>query len=253
MTKINDLVFYHSGGADNSNGKLDTGGGIGERLYSMSFSVNTTKISGLEIIAAFGFENTDLISINYNKANNVISVSNQEMSFNENYTTLQTDETITIESSNGSYIILQLVNALLELNEDKTVEYILTDRKQNLFDNVLPIESTTGLKDYRVIYVYNESISDATNVIIFTEQPTGDNYFEIATDTINQLITDTGDDEIDPLNDVNAYSYTTNLSDGVAVGTIPAGEFIPIILKRTVNENIQDFSFSELVFCVAAD
>lgn len=250
---IEDLVIYHSGGAGNSNGQEDTGGAIGERFQSMNHALNSTAISGLSIIESFGFSNNAVITISYDSVSDSVTVSNGDSSFNENKVLSGVDEVITIKDINGTYVILDITYALITGSTTTSAEYTFTDNKQNLFDNTLPLESTNGYTDYRVIYAYNEAGTDAFNVTLFTEKPMGDDTVLIGTGTINTLITDTNDVTVDPLNDINAYTATSSYANGINIGTLPAGQYIPIILKRVVPAGVDNFSANQLEIIVAAD
>jgi hypothetical protein len=246
-SKLNDLAFYYSGGAGNSDPRLSKGGSKGARIYSLSKTLTTSSIDGLAFIEAVGFADEEEITITYNNSTDELSVNSPSLFQSK---TITEDSTV-VFSSNSAYLIITVVFSLIESSINTEAKYKVNKLRENIFDDAEPIHTTDGYVDYRVLYLYNESSTDATNVTLFVNQPSGDNDILISHHTLNTDVPEKSSLEEEPAN--SGWQYTYNYSSGINIGTLPSGEYIAVVLQRVIYGNIQQTTNNQLVIVAGVD
>lgn len=249
MTTINDLVWYFSGGTGNSDGRLSLGGALGEPVKSFNFTIQSgNSISGLSIVKGFGFQDNEVITITYDSVNDTVTISSNTFYAQQIITS---DGFYTFTSGNN-YLIINVTYSQMNQSTITEVTYNAELIFQNVYDDVLPLEATNGRTDYRVLYLYNEGGTDATNVTFFVNQPAGGDTIYIQVGSINTDIIAVVNETDDPLN-VGFYQFTTNDMDGINIGTLQAGQYIPVILQRFIPSNVSNKVSNQLNIVVGTD
>lgn len=113
----------------------------------------------------------------------------------------------------------------------------------NLFDNVSSAEATTGITDYRCIYLHNNNGSDTINdvdVFVNTDTPSSTTKVQIGLDPAGIGDGDTTGEATTIADEEDAPSgvtFTDSLGAGNAltVGTLGPGDGIAIWIKRIVS------------------
>lgn len=250
MSNVNDLKWYFSGGAGNNEGQLSLGGGLGEPILNYNFTLfSANSISGVSIVKGFGFPDNELVTIDYDSLNDAVLITSDTFYAQK---TVTTDGVYVFESGN-SYLILNITYAQMSQATITNAKYTAELIHQNVYDDVLPLEATDGRIDFRVLYLYNEGGTDATNLTFHVQQPAGADTIRIKEGSVNTEITAASSETDSPLPDGTFYEYTTEYSNGINVGTLQAGQFIPIVLERYIPSNIQEKVENQLIIVVAAD
>lgn len=104
-----------------------------------------------------------------------------------------------------------------------------------LFDAVSNPERTSGLVDYRLVYVHNDDVADGSVVAYIQTQLESGREIAIGapTQAAGATVTAIANDQTAPAS--VTFSAPTTSGTGVSLGTIPAGSFRGLWLRRTVN------------------
>lgn len=107
----------------------------------------------------------------------------------------------------------------------------------DLFDDVANAERLSGLIDYRLVYVHNDDVDDGSVVAYVPTQLESGRQIAIAVPTqlAGATVPPLANDQTTPAG--VTFSAPTTAPAGVSLGTIPAGSFRGLWLRRTVNSN----------------
>lgn len=137
---------------------------------------------------------------------------------------------------------------------DLTDEIDVANPKHNIFDEVTAAESHAGLKDYRCIYIKNESAtSKLKNAMVFIEIPPTDSQVHIyigrspGKGTPALISTD---QEV-PAG--VAFQRADDIEHAVQLGNIGPGDSVPIWLKRSIEAGSKTGQVNIFVITVLGD
>jgi hypothetical protein len=106
-----------------------------------------------------------------------------------------------------------------------------------LFADVTNAQRISGLVDYRLIYVFNADVDDGSVVAYIPTQLESGRQLAIgvATQAAGVTVTKPANDQTAPAG--VSFSAPSTVPSGVSLGTIPAGSFRGLWLRRTINSN----------------
>ena len=119
-----------------------------------------------------------------------------------------------------------------------STEVIFSPTTNNLFDNVSALEASTGLVEYRCIFVQNDHATDTVSTVtvwINSNTPSASTSIEIGLDPAGK---NSPADTISPSTEAPAgvtFSAPTTQGTGLNVGTLQAQDVYPMWIKRTVS------------------
>lgn len=235
---VNDVQFHLSGGAANTDPNLSFGGArstaganrvIGQTSaaatmtgVTVDFVVGNQEGQGL---LTYVFSSNALLWRSFGTTQSVGK-------------TIVGDGQYVLGSSTG-YMVVTVVDANLPGSDD--TEFLqITNSANNVWDDVSPGESLTGLIEYRCHYVINTHGTDtAYGVRLWVDsQPTsGTLTLDMALDVAGLNGTAaTIIDEEDSTNQVSGLSYTApvDYTTGIDIGDMAAGAFHAVWIRRTV-------------------
>lgn len=114
-----------------------------------------------------------------------------------------------------------------------------TDAGATLFPDVTGAQSTSGITQYRGVYVSNEHGSltyQAVKVWISTDTPSADTDSDVAlaAEAVNTTMATIANETTAPTS-VTFANTAVSFATGLSIGDIPNGQFKGIWLKRVVN------------------
>lgn len=139
---------------------------------------------------------------------------------------------------------------------------ITTATLNNLFDNVTGPESTTGMDDYRLIYLYNANNPATTNLTLTNTKvwidqntPSTDDFVEIwTTDSTAPIGSDSTISMTSENSTPGGFSATPNSAASPAViGNIPAGSKKAIWIHRKVSPGAAAYTTNNFILGVSGE
>ena len=134
---------------------------------------------------------------------------------------------------------------------------VTDDTLNNLFDDVSGAEHTAGDTEYRCFYVKNTHGSDSANsakIWIETNTPAADDTVEIGLDLAGKNGTaDTVADESTAPDPAVTVSTAANEGASLSLGTLAAGDYYAVWVKRIVSAGSTAQSSNSFVLKVKAD
>jgi len=108
----------------------------------------------------------------------------------------------------------------------------------NLFDNMINAQRLSGLTDYRLIYIHNDDTADGNAVAYVPNQFETSRTLAIGvpTQAANTTVTAIANDTTAPAG--VTFSSPSTSGTGLSLGTIPAGGFRGLWLRRTVGSGL---------------
>lgn len=112
------------------------------------------------------------------------------------------------------------------------------DSSSTIFDDVTSGEATSGDIEYRCVYILNSHVTlsyQAAKVWIQTQTPSADTDVAIglAAAGLNAAETAVANENTAPAG--VTFSAPSSFAGGLSLGTIPAGQYYGIWIRRTVN------------------
>lgn len=230
-----DLVFYLSGGASNTDPLQSIGGAISSQMVK-SQSLTASTISAITYVDARG---------------NPVG-STGKMAFTASGTTLKwstnggsTYGTAVNVSATGTYVLYDASgvgwvkvskSGSLPGGDTSQSSIAIADLTEKMFDNVSQNNAADGITEYRCIYVKNTNASSAMNSVRawVSSAPNSQVTIQMGADPAGKNGTPSAiaNDQTAPAG-VTFASYTSD-AGGLSLGNLSAGDYYPIWIKRTV-------------------
>lgn len=241
-----DIVVRLSGGAGNSNPLNSLGGAMSStEVTSQSISA-PVNVTGVTINRAVNLP-PDVALWCRNSGGRQLAWIGPD--YLQNKIVVTVDGEYTIYSASGDpadgYMVVTCVVASMPTSSNDTFDYLtVTDQTENIFPDVTSAEAGAGDDEYRCVYVLNDHGSETISSLKLWigKEYSGEESVSIAVDTNGvggtaATIVD-GDDSTSVLSGLTFVSPVTE-GTGVEVTTIAAGSWVPIWIKRTVQNPVQ--------------
>lgn len=119
-----------------------------------------------------------------------------------------------------------------------SVQVSMIDPMNNLFDNVTPVEASTGDVEYRAIDIYNSGDAAAEDITVWFDQQTAspDSLIEVGLDATQQTVVDENTSPADVV-----FSAPTEVAP-MSITNIPVGSAQRIWFKRTITAAADNYA-----------
>lgn len=232
---IGDLVPYLSGGSSNSNEANSIGGSISLTAVRTQTTLDSF-MSGVTMIRAVGND------INNQDARLSYNATTDEMTWRGDTTdSFGTAVSVTangfyqINSGTTGFVVILVDYANLPVSSTDS-DVTLVDANNMLIDDVSPTESSLGDAEYRCFYLRNKNqTSSMTNVKVWVDTDAiGADSIEIGLGAAGKNASETAiaDESTAPAS--VTFSAPGAYSTGLSIGTLNAGDYYPVWIKRTV-------------------
>lgn len=255
---VNDIQFFHSGGAGNSDPNLSLGGVISSTRIGSQASSAVTNVTGVTV--DYAVNNAEGVGIlSWSPSTNTLSWQPPGSATVYSESNITVDGTYVIGGGDG-ILVLSVVAANLS-GTFKQDSLTITNISQNTFNSVGASESLLGSDKYRCLYIKNTHASiTATGAKVWIKQLTvGPDEIAIGLDPAGQgdgsttgVATTVADEDTAPA----GVTFSTPLSYGTGLvldtGTLAPGEAIAVWQHRNVPANtIGDITSNSSVIAVA--
>lgn len=243
--QLHELVFWLSGGSSNTDPNASLGGSRSTNAAARVKSQTTsalTNVTGVTIANAFN----NPVGVGTIRWDNSLSKLQWKpygaLTFNS--VDVSGDGTYVVGNASG-YIECVVVAASLPVSTQQDTDIAVTNILNGVFDSVSAAESTSGLIEYRCLYVRNLSSTDtAFDVRLWIEQqPVGPDELDIALDpagagngTSTGVATGPLADEEDTGDALAAFTWSrpSTQENGLLLGNLAAGQSYAFWQRRTV-------------------
>ena len=145
--------------------------------------------------------------------------------------------------TSGSYVIygaafsaqIKITSVSGSLAGDATQSVTISNQTNKLFDDISGSESTSGDTEYRCFYVKNAAADSMTSTLLWIgSDASGDDSLQIGLDPagLNGVAATIADESTAPVGVI--FTAPTNEVTALSLGTITAGSYYPVWVKRTV-------------------
>lgn len=253
---VNDIKYYYSGGAGNSNQANSLGGVISNtRVASQNTSV-PVNVTGVTITSAVN--NTQGVGIlSWSPGTNSLGWQPPGSASIYSVSGVTASGEYTIGGGDGVLTLQVVVGSLSATYKQDSIT--VTNAIQNVFDSVGPLDSLLGSVEYRCIYVKNTNGSiTASDARIWIKQlTTGPDEIHIGLDpagigngTSTGVATTVANEDTPPAGVV--FSQPLSYATGLVIGTLLAGQTFAVWQRRTVPANtVGDISANSSALAVA--
>jgi len=229
------LELRLSGGADNTNPSISTGGIKSNTSFYSKNVTGISNITGITLIDAPGSANGSGTLI-YNSTNKTLTWAPSGESAGD-IVTLTEDGRYTITSPTDGLLFVSVIFNDLPLT-DQQDNIIVSQKSNSLFDDITKLESLNGNIEYRCFYIHNEHVNQPfVNVFIYiSQQPLGEDILSIGLDPvgIGDGLT-TGVATTNP--NTITFSTPSIIDDALDIGQIDAGKSYAVWVKREIPAN----------------
>lgn len=241
-----DIVVRLSGGAANSNPLNALGGAISSTAVTSQSIGTPTNVTGVVINRVVNLPSSIELYITPDGSNRYLGWIGPTSL--RGYVYVTADGEYTIYSPSGDpadgYMVVTVTLASTPTTEEEDT-LTVTDQTENIFPDVTSAEAGSGDDEYRCVYILNDHGSEtiATLKLWVGKEYDGEETVSMAVDSNGVggtavTIAD-GDDSTNQLSGLTFTSPTTEAT-GITVSTIAAGSHVPIWLKRTVQDPVQN-------------
>lgn len=234
---VNDLGFYYSGGAGNSNPTLSLGGVVSSsRITSQQISA-PVNVTGVTInSAANNAQGSGLLS--WSPGTNTLSWQPPTSIYTYNMS-VTADGTYVIGGSDGLLVVTCVYASMAVVYKQDALN--VTAAIGNVFDNVGPADSLAGSTEYRCIYVKNTNATTTVNdaKVWIKQLTTGPDEIHIGLDPVGNGNGSSTGVATTIANETTApagvtFSQPTTSGVALSIGTLAPGECRAIWERRTV-------------------
>ena len=162
--------IHLSGGPHNQASNVSWGGKVSLAVDSgvgpQKMVWDTVPMAGVTLCEGYGIP-LGAATLTYTSGNGVLKFVASDSSI---LLTFLGSDGVYHVGNNTSYFIVSVITALLPLG-DTTVNMDVLPFKNNIFDDVLNTERSSGKTEYRCLYLKNEDTTDITNVTLSVANP----------------------------------------------------------------------------------
>lgn len=238
---VNDIQFFYSGGAGNSDPNASLGGIVSSTRIASQTPSTPVNVTGVVLdYAVNNAQGTGILS--WSPGTNALSWQPPGSASVYTESNLTVDGTYVIGGGDGILVCTVTVASLPSTYKQDSIT--ITNVSQNVFDSVGPIDSLQGSDNYRCIYVKNTHGSvTANNVKVWIKQnTTGPDDLSVGLDpagvgdgSTTGVATTVADEDTAPAG--VTFSQPLTYAAGLNVGTLAPGDCIAVWQKRNVPAN----------------
>lgn len=224
-----DLTAHLSGGGDNTDPALSTGGGIALDAPLVSQAA-TGSLPGVTVVDGYGNAVGDG-TLSYSVAGQSLTWAAPGDSAGA-AVDVSAGGRFRLPSATAGELVVEVDLVLLPVADD-TATVTITNLYRTLFSDVTTAEALLGNTEYRCFYLRNDSAAAIDDAVLWLVTGQTSEFVSVrvavgAVDTQAVLTTD----GVAPSGVV--FTSTPTSTAPYAIGPIPAGSYVPIWLERTI-------------------